>query len=196
MFWSIAWGVPIWTLYEIIYFRAIDSGFSPTFQFSDNPVWFVLFFWVILLWKGFHFYWVHRFLHWPPYYRIAHAVHHRNINTGPWSGISMHPLEHLIYVASPLIHVIIPSSPLHVIYHFQFTMLAAIITHCGYEALLLRGKRVIELGYFFHQLHHRFFDCNYGTDDMPWDKWFRTFHDGTDETTNALREKQRRRGRG
>jgi Delta7-sterol 5-desaturase len=51
------------------------------------------------------------------------------------------------------------------------------------------------LGYFFHQLHHRFFDCNYGTDDMPWDKWSRTFHDGTDEATKALREKQRRRGR-
>ena len=37
-------GVPIWTLYEIIYFRAIDTGLSPTFQFSDNPIWFVIFF--------------------------------------------------------------------------------------------------------------------------------------------------------
>jgi hypothetical protein len=97
MFWSIAWGVPIWTLYEVIYFRAVDTGLAQTFQFSDNPVWFILFFWVILLWKGFHFYWVHRFLHWPPYYRIAHAVHHRNLNTGPWSGLSMHPLETLPY---------------------------------------------------------------------------------------------------
>ena len=106
MFWSIAWGVPIWTLYEVIYFRAVDNGLAPTFQFSDNPVWFILFFWVILLWKGFHFYWVHRFLHWPPYYRIAHAVHHRNLNTGPWSGLSMHPLETLPYLSSLLIHLV------------------------------------------------------------------------------------------
>ena len=168
----------------------------PRITLVGNPVWYCLLFVLIPMWYALHFYWMHRLEHWKPLYKAIHSVHHRNINTGPWSGISMHPLEHLIYVASPLIHVIIPSSPLHVIYHFQFTMLAAIITHCGYEALLLRGKRVIELGYFFHQLHHRFFDCNYGTDDMPWDKWFRTFHDGTDEATQALREKQRRRGRG
>ena len=46
MFWSIAWGVPIWTLYEVAYFRAIDTGLSPTFQFNDNPIWFILFFWM------------------------------------------------------------------------------------------------------------------------------------------------------
>ena len=55
IFWSVVWGVPIWTLYEVIYFRAFDTGLSPAFQFSDNPIWFVVFFWVILLWKGFHF---------------------------------------------------------------------------------------------------------------------------------------------
>jgi sterol desaturase/sphingolipid hydroxylase (fatty acid hydroxylase superfamily) len=69
-------------------------------------------------------------------------------------------------------------------------ILAGIISHTGYEALLIKGKRVIELGYFFHQLHHRFFDCNYGTGDMPWDKWFSTFHNGTTEATQALRKKQ------
>ena len=195
IFWSVASGLTIWTLYEVLFMWGYANDVIPRITLAGNPVWYCLLFVLIPMWYALHFYWVHRLEHWKPLYKVAHSVHHRNINTGPWSGTSMHPLEHLIYVASPLIHVVVPSSPLHVIYHFQFTMLAAIITHCGYEALLVRGKRIIELGYFFHQLHHRFFDCNYGTDDMPWDKWSRTFHDGTDEATKALREKQRRRGR-
>jgi sterol desaturase/sphingolipid hydroxylase (fatty acid hydroxylase superfamily) len=35
------------------------------------------------------------------------------------------------------------------------------------------------LGDFFHQLHHRFYDCNYGSFETPWDQWFDTYHDGT-----------------
>ncbi len=31
------------------------------------------------------------------------------------------------------------------------------------------GNGGIEVGDFFHQLHHRFFDCNYGTWETPWD---------------------------
>ena len=192
MFWSIAWGVPIWTCYEFIYFRAIDTGLSPTFHFSDNPIWFVIFFWVILLWKGFHFYWVHRFLHWPPYYHIAHSVHHRNINTGPWSGLSMHPLETLPYFSGLLIHLVVPSHPVHFLFHAYALALNPAFSHSGFDALLVRDKRQLELGEFFHQLHHRYFECNYGTPEMPWDKWFATYHNGTEEDTRSTRERKKR----
>ena len=192
MFWSIAWGVPILTLYEVIYFRAIDTGLSPTFQFNDNPIWFILFFWVILLWKGFHFYWVHRFLHWPPYYRIAHSVHHRNINTGPWSGLSMHPLETLPYFSGLLIHLIVPSHPVHFLFHAYALALNPAFSHSGFDALIVRDKRQLELGEFFHQLHHRYFECNYGTPEMPWDKWFSTYHNGTEEDTRSTRARKKR----
>jgi lathosterol oxidase len=50
----------------------------------------------------------------------------------------------------------------------------------------------MDLGYFFHQLHHRYFECNYGTDEMPWDKWFGTFHDGTADATGQVRERRKR----
>ena len=29
----------------------------------------------------------------------------------------------------------------------------------------------------YHYLHHRFFECNYGTSGTPWDKMFGTFRD-------------------
>ena len=190
IFWSLASGLTIWTVYEVLFMWAFANNLIPTLNWDSNQVWYVALFVLIPIWYSLHFYFTHRAEHWKPIYKLVHALHHRNINIGPWSGSSMHPIEHIFYIASPAIHLIVPSSPLHVIYHFQFTILAGIISHTGYEALLIKGKRVIELGYFFHQLHHRFFDCNYGTGDMPWDKWFSTFHNGTTEATQALRKKQ------
>jgi sterol desaturase/sphingolipid hydroxylase (fatty acid hydroxylase superfamily) len=32
----------------------------------------------------------------------------------------------------------------------------------------------------YHYLHHRFFECNYGTGAVPFDKWFGTFRDSLD----------------
>jgi hypothetical protein len=58
---------------------------------------------------------------------------------------------------------------------------------CGFDGLLLAGKKRTQLGDFFHQLHHRYFECNYGTVEMPWDKWFGTFHDGSEEATVRTR---------
>ena len=41
-------------------------------------------------------------LHIPFLYKHVHALHHRNINVGPWSGLSMHPVEHIIYLGTIL----------------------------------------------------------------------------------------------
>lgn len=49
--------------------------------------------------------------------------------------------------------------------------------------LLIRDKCSLALGTFYHQRHHRYFECNYGNQRMPWDRWFGTFHDGSDEGT-------------
>ena len=46
------------------------------------------------------------------------------------------------------------------------------------------------LGSFHHQLHHRYYDCNYGNPHMPWDRWLGTDHDGT---PRAMAEVARRR---
>ncbi len=29
--------------------------------------------------------------------RHFHSLHHKSYNPGPWSGLSMHPVEHLLY---------------------------------------------------------------------------------------------------
>lgn len=195
MFWSIGSGVTFWTAYEVLYFWAAANSLTPTLAFSDSLVWSLAFLIIIPIWSSFHFYWVHRALHWPPLYQMAHNLHHRNINVGPWTGISMHPVEHLLYFSSILIHFIVPSSPLHVIFHLYVLALNPAVSHAGFGELLLPKKSKMALGDFFHQLHHRYFECNYGTAEVPWDVFFGSFHNGTPEATRRIRDRKKRLGR-
>jgi sterol desaturase/sphingolipid hydroxylase (fatty acid hydroxylase superfamily) len=198
VFWSIASGVTIWTTFEVVGLWAYANGYMPTLSFSDHPVIFVLWFVFLPMYGVFHFYWIHRLLHWGPLYTKVHALHHRNVNVGPWSGMSMHPIEHLLYLSSVLIHILIASHPIHFIFQLQQKVLLAVTSHAGYEAVTTgEGSDVgLKVGDFFHQLHHRYFECNYGEPEVPCDKWFGTFHDGTEEATAEtrarLKEKRRK----
>ncbi|MEM7670361.1 MAG: sterol desaturase family protein [Pseudomonadota bacterium] len=132
MFWSLASGVTIWTAWEVIYFWAASNGWAPGASLAGNPVWFVAWFALIPIWSSFHFYWVHRFLHLPTVYKAAHALHHRNINVGPWSGISMHPIEHALFYTNFLIHFVVPSHPVHFLFHAYFQSIGPIASHSGF----------------------------------------------------------------
>lgn len=187
VFWSYASGVSAWTIWEILYFWVAANGYAPKISFSGNPVWFIIWFALIPIWSSFHFYWIHRFLHWPPLYRLAHNIHHRNINVGPWAGISMHPIETIIYFSSIIIHLVVPSHPLHILFHFYINGINSSFAHSGFEGIQVKNKKHLNTGDFFHQLHHRYFECNYGTAEMPWDKLFGSFHDGSEKATEATK---------
>ncbi|MER8764292.1 sterol desaturase family protein [Mesorhizobium sp. M0968] len=189
VYWSIASGATIWTAYDVLGLWAYANGYAPMLSFSEHPVWCVLWFVLLPIYGVFHFYWIHRLLHWGPIYDKVHSLHHRNVNVGPWSGMSMHPVEHVIYLSSVLIHLVIPSHPIHFIFQLQQKVLLAITSHGGYEAITggEDSDAGLKVGDFFHQLHHRYFECNYGEPEVPCDKWFGTFHDGTEEATARTR---------
>ena len=195
MFWTIASGVTCWTAYEVVGMWAYANGLMPYLAFDASPVLFVLMFVLIQLFGLFHFYWIHRLIHWPPLYRTVHYLHHRNVNVGPWSGMSMHPIEHLLYLSSVLIHVVVASHPIHFIFHLQQKVFLAASSHAGFDTVTVGRKsaRGIKIGDFFHQLHHRYFECNYGEPEVPFDEWFGSFHDGTNEATKRVQEKVRKR---
>ncbi len=196
IFWTLASGVTFWTVWECVMMWGYANGQIPMLTWNDNPVWFVLLFPLLAMFHDLHFYFVHRALHWPPMYRMAHAVHHRNSNTGPWSGISMHPLEHAVYFTSLLIHVVLPTHPVHLLFHLYWLALAPAVSHSGYAGILAGGKNRFVTGSFYHQLHHRFYDCNYATAGVPIDVLTGSFHDGTQEGDACIRKKrmpQRRR---
>ena len=85
----------------------------------------------------------------------------------------------LMYFSSVMIHAVVPSSPVHVLFHLYVQGLNQAFSHSGYDGVMLGDKKHLETGDFFHQLHHRHINCNYGTIEMPWDRLFGTFHDGT-----------------
>ena len=189
IFWTCASGVTIWALYEAGMIWAYANQWLPSITFSENPIWFLSLFVLIPIWYDIHFYFVHRLLHWKPLYRIAHSVHHRNVNMGPWSGISMHPIEHLLLFSTVLIHLVVPSHPIHVLVHLYYTCLGPLPGHSGYAHLRVNGKDVVALTDFFHQLHHRHFNCNYGARLIPFDRWLGTEHDGTEASLKRIRSR-------
>lgn len=192
MFWTLGSGVFFWTAYEVLMFWALANGYAPLLTWAANPVWFIVLFLLIPFWESFYFYWIHRMIHQPFLYRHVHSLHHRNTNVGPWSGLSMHPVEHAIYLGSVFIHLIVGAHPVHILYHLQYFTLTAVTTHTGFQGLLMKDRNRLNLGTFHHQMHHRYFECNYGGLEMPWDKWFGSFHDGTVEAHEIMQERRRR----
>jgi sterol desaturase/sphingolipid hydroxylase (fatty acid hydroxylase superfamily) len=198
VFWSCVSGGITWTVYEVLMLWAYANGWLPYVNPQEQPVYFGLLLCVIQLWRLFHFYWVHRWLHWPPLYKAAHHIHHRNINVGPWSGLSMHPIEHILYYTCMLIHIVVPSHPVHMIFNGLHASLTPAPGHSGFDQVIIRGETShghvnIPAGSFFHQLHHRYFECNYGETDFPLDHWFGSDYDGSPEALEAMRAKQRAR---
>ena len=188
VYYSIVYGVTFWTMFEILFLWSYANNFITLLTWSNNPMLFVALIVIIPIWHSFHFYWIHRILHFKPLYNKVHSLHHKNVNVGPWSGMSMHPIETFIYLTSVLIHFVILSSPFHIIYHLQFMIFNAVIAHSGFDGLLVNNRKRLSLGRFHHQLHHRYFECNYGNAEMPWDKWFKTFHDGSDNAMSEIRK--------
>lgn len=195
MFWTLTSGVGFWTAYEVLMFYAMANGYAPHLSWAPNPIWFCALFLLTPVIISLHFYWIHRALHWGPLYRLAHALHHKNVNVGPWSGLSMHPIEHIAFFSSILVHFIIPAHPLHILFHMQHQSLTAATSHTGYEALLVKDRKTLALGTFHHQMHHRYFEVNYGNLEMPWDKWFGTFHNGTPEAHDAMKDRRQMRSK-
>jgi sterol desaturase/sphingolipid hydroxylase (fatty acid hydroxylase superfamily) len=191
VFWSLASGITLVTAYEAVIWWAWANGYVGWFTWDDGPVWFIALFFVVFFFESAHFYFVHRLLHWKPLYRF-HDLHHNNVNIGPWSGLSMHPVEHIIYLSSMILHLVIASHPLHMLYHSFWLTTGASTGHTGYQNIDVKGKNVMDTGTLFHQLHHRYYNCNYGQMLVPLDKWFGSFHDGTaDATTRIMKQNLR-----
>lgn len=192
--WTFVSAVPIWTAYELLTLWAQANHFVPVVTWTAHPLYCLLLMVCIPLLNEIHFYLVHRLLHWPPLYRLAHSLHHRNVNPGPWSGLAMHPLEHLLYFSAVLLHWIIPSHPFHVLYHLQHLALSPAQGHSGFGRVLVTGHEGFSNDHYVHYLHHRYFEVNYGADQfVPMDVWFGTFHDGSEKAHAAMNQRVRER---
>jgi len=186
VFWSLSSGCIIWTAYEAVTLWAFANGKIPFVDWRTHPVYCVLLMIAIVFLRLFHFYWVHRLIHLKPLYKASHYLHHKNINIGPWSGLSMHPIEHVLYFSGVLLHWIIPSHPIHAIFHLMHAGVSPALGHAGFHKLVTKEERGLMSDSFFHYLHHRFFTVNFGHEAVPLDKWFGSFHDGSPDAHAAM----------
>ena len=188
-------GVTIWTAVEVLVLWAFANGWATWLTFAEHPVYLVALALAVPVIHEFHFYCIHRLIHVPVLYRWVHSVHHRSVNASPWSSLSMHPVEHLLYFATAFWHLILPSNPLLALYQLHFAGFGAIPGHVGFDRIELGGNKLVDSHAYEHHLHHKYFEVNYGSALIPLDHWFGTWHDGSPEGEARMRARQRRRAR-
>jgi sterol desaturase/sphingolipid hydroxylase (fatty acid hydroxylase superfamily) len=194
MFYTLISGVPIWTAYEVLLLWAYANGWAPMITFEEHPIWFVALFMIVPFIHEVGFYFAHRFIHFPLLYKWAHHVHHRNVSPGPWSGMSMHPIEHVFYLMPIAIFFLIPSHPIHMINLASRLGVAPAQGHTGFDQMELTDKTLFSVSYYAHYLHHKYFEVNYADGMVPLDKWFGSFHDGSPEAHQQMLERRKRLG--
>jgi lathosterol oxidase len=87
---------------------------------------FVVSFPLMVFMNDTYFYWVHRFLHLPAIFPVAHKVHHRYKSPSPWAAFAFHPFEAILEtLILPLIVFTIPAHPL-IIFFSSSTCLSSI----------------------------------------------------------------------
>lgn len=192
MFRALGAGVPIITAYEALTYWLFVNGFVGFAPLTPGSVVFWVWFAALLLLApvihALHFYLIHRALHWRPLYKSVHRIHHLNVEVGPWSGLAMHPVELAIYFSTVCVQWMLALHPLNALYQIYLATINAAVSHTGFDKLIVFGRPIIDSNNFFHYLHHKHFECNYGSTIAPMDQIFGTFHDGSPEAHRALRD--------
>ena len=111
--------------------RAADSRPTPVRDQLTGLV-------VLALWADLHFYVTHRMMHEiKPLYKWVHKVHHKSINTDPWSGLSMHPVEHIVYFSAAALVLVVPGGAARVPFWLTNLLCVSLVVypipaHIGY----------------------------------------------------------------
>jgi len=121
------------------------------------------------------FYWTHRLLHRPRWFRAAHAVHHASRPPTAWAAMSFHPLEAISgAVVIPLLVFLVPVHVAVLGTVLAIMTLMGVTNHMGWE-LFPRSLVHSRLGGWLitashHQRHHEEYQCNYGLYFRVWDR--------------------------
>lgn len=167
------------TLFEFIMLVLYAEGLVTNYFLDLKAHPYLLAAWAFLMpvYRDAHFYCIHRMMH--PWrskrvpdlghflYKHVHSLHHKSYNPSAWSGISMHPVEGFLFESVALTPCLFYHHPLLILLIKIHLTVVAQLGHDGFD----------EPGHcsYFHYLHHAHFECNYGTENMPFDLIFGTF---------------------
>lgn len=142
------------------------------------------------------FYWTHRWMHQPRWFRLAHAVHHASRPPTAWAAMAFHPIEALTgAIVIPLLVLLIPVHVTALGFVLLVMTVMGVTNHMGWEIFprfMWRGP----LGAWLitashHQRHHEEYRGNYGLYFRFWDRLC-----GTDRGIGRFAPAARAGGRG
>jgi len=142
---------------------------------ADYPLWYLPI--SVLAFLFAHdtwFYWTHRLLHRPAWFRAAHAVHHASRPPTAWAAMSFHPIEAITgAVVIPAMVFLIPIHVAMLGLVLAIMTLMGVTNHMGWE-MFPRALVHSRLGHWLitashHQRHHEQYRCNYGLYFRFWD---------------------------
>jgi len=129
-----------------------------------------------------YFYWAHRAMHHKKLYKLFHLVHHKSTNPSPWAAYAFHPLEGV--VEASIVFLIVFLMPFHITALMAFLILTFVYNvygHLGYE-LYPKNFHKTTIGRWVntsihHNMHHKYFEGNYGLYFLFWDRWMGTLRE-------------------
>ncbi len=120
------------------------------------------------------FYWTHRLMHRPRWFRLAHAVHHDSRPPTAWAAMSFHPIEALTgAVVIPALVFLIPINVAVLGTVLAIMTIMGVTNHMGWEVFprvfvhSRLGAMLITASH--HQRHHDEYQCNFGLYFRIWD---------------------------
>ncbi len=157
-----------WTL---VYLDVAEYGWA----------YFFLSFWILAFLHDTYFYFTHRWMHVPRFYRKIHKVHHDSRHPTAWAAFSFHPIESAIEaLILPALVFIIPVHPIVMVAFLTFMTVLSVINHCGFELYPARFANHPLWKWWIsathHQQHHQKVVSNFGLYFTFWDRLLGT-HD-------------------
>ena len=192
--------VIIFSLVGFGIYSANKIGYIMIYGNIDDYGWLYFFisFIIMIVFHDFYFYWTHRLMHTKALFKYVHKVHHQSTNPSPWAAYSFHPFEAFIHaMVLPIILIFLPVHGSTVFLFTLYMILQNVRGHLGYE-FLPRGfikTRLFNwnLTTVHHNMHHKYFNYNFGLYFIWWDKWMNTNHpayeESYEEVTSRLPER-------
>jgi sterol desaturase/sphingolipid hydroxylase (fatty acid hydroxylase superfamily) len=128
-----------------------------------------------------YFYWMHRTVHHPRFFKHIHLLHHKSINPSPWTSYSFHFFEGVLEaLIAPIIFVLIPMHPLAILLFVFAGFSINVYGHLGYEIAPKWFRHSFLFEFMntstYHNNHHTKFNGNYGLYFRFWDRVMGTEH--------------------
>lgn len=149
---------------------------------------------VMLMAMDLGMYLFHRVAHFPLFFRMIHAFHHRHEATNPISLFVLHPVEVMGFGGLIVLFLIVyPMSLAGLLAYLTLNVAFGTLGHSGVEPFPPWFKSVPVLKYLgtstFHAEHHEHPAYNFGFYTLLWDKLFGTLDPEYDQRFTRVNER-------